>query len=150
MERNMLFVPKEPKTAPTGHPEKKARTVRHNLDVIFFGDVFFFFGVGWGFVVVEDCSEGWGVEVVELAIFGGDDEGGDAEGGQAEGDWDHDVDDGHFYADSMGVLVDLVGVIFLPARVQRATTVSELRGMMMAAMRAEMSPAMARDATTVL
>jgi len=42
------------------------------------------------------------------------------------------------------------GLVFLPALVQMATTVRELMGMTMAAMRALMNPAMARVPTMTL
>ena len=109
------------------------------------GDACFFFVLGWGFVVVEYGTQGWGVEIVELALFGGDDERANAEGGEQEGGGDHEVDHGHQRGSGVRV-----GLMRFPARVQIATTVSELIGIRIAAINALINPIIARDAAMEL
>ena len=109
------------------------------------GDACFFFVFGWGFIVVEYGTQGGGVQIVELAFFGGDDERGYAEGGEQECGGDHEVDHGHQRGSGVRV-----GLMRFPARVQIATTVSELIGIRIAAISALISPIIARDAARVL
>lgn len=96
--------------------------------------------------IIKDGSEGGGIEVVELAFLGGDDECDDPQSSEEQGGGDHEVDDGH----QMSSEVAGLAVVFFPARMQMATTVSELIGIRIAAMRALMTPVIARVAAMVL
>jgi len=96
--------------------------------------------MAWSLVVIiEHGPDGGRVEIVELSSLCSDNESRDAQSGEQDSGWDHDEDHRH-----------QPPPFRFQGLVASATTLSELSGMMTAAIRALMSPIIASVAATLL